>query len=332
YDFDYLIFIGRFQPFHHGHEFIVREALVRAKQVILLIGSANSPRTIKNPFTFAERKAMILQSFDTATAKRLICLPIDDTLYNDHKWLHNIRSTVNIATKSSPKHKIGVIGHTKDDSSYYLSLFPDWAYLELPNFQNLSATPLRQAYFGQADSELYQKMPAASAEFLQQFRHSHDFVRLQNEFHHINDYRQSFHHLPYPPIFVTTDALVVQSGHILLIERGGEYGNGLWALPGGFLDENETLLQGVLRELKEETSLSLSQHDLKSTHTFDAPERSLRARTLTTVFHFVPPHRTLPTVQGNDDAKQAFWLPLDELDGERMFEDHYSIITKILGL
>ena len=62
--FDYLIFIGRFEPFHQGHHYVITQALAHARQVIVLMGSANSPRTIKNPFHPDERQAMILNSFD----------------------------------------------------------------------------------------------------------------------------------------------------------------------------------------------------------------------------------------------------------------------------
>ena len=47
----YLVFIGRFQPFHRGHKAVVDEALQRADEVIMLIGSANLPRSLRNPFS-----------------------------------------------------------------------------------------------------------------------------------------------------------------------------------------------------------------------------------------------------------------------------------------
>ena len=101
--FDYLVFIGRFQPFHHGHEFVVREALHRTKTVIMLIGSANSPRTLKNPFSFDERQSMILKAFDNDNNdnERIICMPIDDTLYNDNEWLQNIQRAVYVSPKTN---------------------------------------------------------------------------------------------------------------------------------------------------------------------------------------------------------------------------------------
>ncbi|UNU74068.1 bifunctional nicotinamide-nucleotide adenylyltransferase/Nudix hydroxylase [Moraxella nasovis] len=326
--FDHLIFIGRFEPFHHGHEFVVREALKHTDHVILLIGSANSPRTIKNPFNFDERQAMILKAFSDEISRKITCLPIDDTLYNDHKWLQNTRQAVASVTQAGDR--IGVIGHQKDDSSYYLSLFPDWEFIALPSFEGLSATPLRQRYFGQGVID--ERMPQSSQAFLADFISTPAYANLQAEYRHILAYQKAWEDAPYPPVFVTADMLVVQSGHILLVERGGDYGRGLWAMAGGFLDKDETLHECGLRELAEETSLHLDKSSFKHSHTFDAPDRSARGRTVTTVFYHELQGSSLPDVVGADDATQAFWLPLNKLDGKKMFEDHYSIITKMLGI
>ena len=57
--YKYLVFIGRFQPFHCGHKAVIDEALQRADNVIMLIGSANLPRSLRNPFSVDERTAMI---------------------------------------------------------------------------------------------------------------------------------------------------------------------------------------------------------------------------------------------------------------------------------
>jgi 8-oxo-dGTP diphosphatase len=65
----------------------------------------------------------------------------------------------------------------------------------------------------------------------------------------------------YPRTEVTVDAVVLwragvgDDWDVLLIKRKGWPYKGMWALPGGFLDQNETALEGVLRELKEETGL-----------------------------------------------------------------------------
>ena len=104
-------------------------------------------------------------------------------------------------------------------------------------------------------------------------------------------------------------------------------------IPAGKLElgeDNKKL--AAVRELQEETGLIINPNVLKSSHTFDAPERSTRGRTITTVFYFELMGDDLPDVVGDDDANRAFWLPLGKLDGRMMFEDHYSIITKMLGL
>ena len=326
YEFDYLVFIGRFQPFHQGHEFIVREALNRAKTVLILIGSANSPRTIKNPFSFDERESMILGAFDDDS--RIMCLPIDDNLYNDQKWLLDVQNLIYHVVGDDDK--VGVVGYHKDKSSYYLSLFPALGCVNLPNYENLSATPIRKRYFEQGQIDEW--LPDNVAMFLQKFKDSDDYHHLQREYHHVVKYQATWQHAPYPPVFVTADALVVCGGHILLIERGGEYGRGLYALAGGFLDQNETLLECALRELYEETGLVIDQNTLNAQHTFDAPDRSARGRTVTTVFYFELSGETLPALRAGDDASRAFWLPLGKLDGTKMFEDHHSVILKVLGL
>lgn len=223
-----------------------------------------------------------------------------------------------------------MIGYHKDKSSYYLSLFPHMTQIFADNYEDLSATPMREAYFGQGLID--DNLPTNVVNFLVNFKNSEEFTNLQREHQHILDCQKAWQNAPYPPVFVTADALVVQAGHVLLIERGGEYGRGLYALAGGFLDQNETLLECALRELYEETGLVIDKNTLKDTQIFDKPDRSARGRTVTSVFYFELFGDDLPEVKGGDDANRAFWLPLGELDGTMMFEDHYGVIVKMLGL
>ncbi len=136
---------------------------------------------------------------------------------------------------------------------------------------------------------------------------------------------------PYPPIFVTVDAIVIQSGHVLLVERKAYPGKGLQALPGGFIRGDESLPAACIRELREETQLKVPGPVLKGSirarRVFDAPFRSQRGRTITHGFLIeLAPAPQLPKVKGGDDARHAFWLPLAELAPEMLFEDHYHII------
>ena len=50
--YDAIVFIGRFQPLHNAHVEIIRKASELADKVIVVVGSANQPRTFKNPFSY----------------------------------------------------------------------------------------------------------------------------------------------------------------------------------------------------------------------------------------------------------------------------------------
>lgn len=334
--YQYLVFIGRFQPFHQGHKAVIDEALKRADEVIMLIGSANLPPSLRNPFSIAERTAMIKGAYADEDAMRIHCVALDDALYNDTRWLQYVQAGVRSVTHDLDA-DIGLIGHSKDSSSYYLSLFPNWASVSVPSYHNLSATPIRDSYLmGAAPTP--ERTPDSTRQVLSAFKETAEYQQLHQEAGFIDKYKKQWETAPYPPTFMTADALVVQSGHILLVERRSMPGRGLWALPGGFLNPKETLFDACIRELREETRLRVPEAVLRgschSQHTFDDPYRSARGRTITQAFYFQLKNdaKGLPKVKGGDDAAAAFWLPLAELDAKKMFEDHYAIITKMVGL
>jgi len=344
FKYDFVVFIGRFQPFHMGHEKVVRDGLKNSQNVIILCGSSYQPRSLRNPWAVPEREIMIRSCFSEGENKRIITAPLMDISYNDELWIKNVQETVRglVSSYHSKLHvepKIGLIGHSKDHSSYYLNLFPQWESVEVENYKGISSTPIREYLFENSDESkktindsLHNNVNGLLSNFLQ----TQDYKNLQKEHHFIKKYREGWKNSPYPPIFVTVDAVVVQSGHILLVERKAFPGKGLFALPGGFVNENETLSDACLRELKEETKLKIPAPVLKGSivksELFDDPNRSERGRTITNAFYIsLTPEKTLPKVKGSDDAKHAFWLPLHKLDPSKMFEDHYFIIQKMLG-
>ena len=114
YTFDYLVFIGRFQPFHLAHMQTIQIALEHSQNVILALGSAQNERNIKNPFLASEREAMILANFSPEDQARIQFVEVID-VYNDEKWQKLVKSLINQAIE--PNAKVGLIGHFKDDSS-----------------------------------------------------------------------------------------------------------------------------------------------------------------------------------------------------------------------
>lgn len=178
FTFDYLVFIGRFQPFHLAHLQTIEIALQHSQQVILALGSAQAERNIKNPFLAQEREQMILSNFSPADQARIQFVHVID-VYNDEKWQKLVHSLV--AQRVEADAKVGLIGHFKDESSYYLKLFPQWPMLSLESLkQSISATPLREAYYrGVIDVQAF---PTGTIAFLQQFQRSAIYAQLQAKF------------------------------------------------------------------------------------------------------------------------------------------------------
>lgn len=345
--YDALVFIGRFSPFHLGHAAVVDEALRKSKMVVILVGSSYASRNIRNPFTFEERKAMIKACYPR---ERVIVAPLPDFPYDDNKWVKAVQSTVEAHVTSYlamnyddfkgvsyDNAKIGLIGHNKDHTSYYLKMFPKWGSVEVENYMGLNATDIRDVLLRGFIPEREGRLPHPVANWLGEFRKTQTYAKLVNEFTLIQRYKASWEGAPYPPTFVTVDAVVVQSGHVLLVKRKESPGIGLKALPGGFLNQNETLLEGAIRELKEETKIKVPipvlKGSIKSQHTFDSPHRSSRGRTITTAFFIdLGFDLELPKVTGADDAEKAMWVPLNEVRMEEMFEDHFFIMDYFLNL
>ncbi len=336
--FDTLVFIGRFQPPHRAHFQVLQQALQQAERVCVLIGSTDKPRTIKDPFSFAERRDMILSALPEAVRARVHIVPLQDSLYNDSDWVRWVQDAVAQALGGSPAGRIGLIGHEKDASSYYLRMFPQWERVDVDATEDIGATEIREQFFAErSNSFVAWAVPAPVNAWLQDFATRPEFAQLKSEFEFIRTYRKSWAAAPYPVTFVTVDAVVIHSGHILLIRRRSEPGKGLWALPGGFVDQAERLETACLRELREETGLKLPEPvlrgSLRDVRVFDHPERSLRGRTITHAYLFHMPTGELPRVKGGDDADKARWFPLNVFAQMRnvMFEDHFDIAYHFLG-
>lgn len=340
--FDYVVFIGRFQPFHCGHADVLRKAAKLAGHVIVLIGSSFQPRTIKNPFSFDDRRRMIQGFVDQAglsAEARVDIVPLRDFKADDNVWASNVQKQVDevIAAQgwSDTPSRVGIIGHAKDESSFYLKLFPQWELID--HFMNdvVHATDIRSLYFSANIRYLKEVVPAEVFAFLETFRAQGEYRLLVEEFEFINAYKKSWENSPYPPTFLTADAVVVQSGHVLLIKRRAMPGKGLWALPGGFVNQDERIEDAMVRELREETRIRVPapvlRGSIKGSKIFDAPDRSLRGRTVTQAFFIELPPGELPEVKGSDDALKAKWVPLSFVREEELFEDHYSIIQSFIG-
>lgn len=333
--YDLIVYIGRMQPPTLAHVANVKKAIDLSKKVLVLFGSSFQPRTIKNPWKWQERAMMLANQLQPADTPSVVFKGIRDYRYNDQEWAQQVQRLVKQEVIDHDKPKIGIIGCKKDTSSYYLDMFPQWKFIEMEQIEDVNATTIREEYFTGKLFEWHDKefISAPLQEYLRKWSSAPEYSELVAEFKFINKYKSAWEAAPYPPIFVTTDAAVIQSGHILLVQRKAAPGKGLWALPGGFLNQDESVTVGVLRELREETKLKIPTAVMAGSivdrHVFDHPGRSLRGRTITHAFAFVLPNGELSKVKGGDDAAKAKWFPLNDVleMGEFLFEDHLDIIT-----
>ena len=134
------------------------------------------------------------------------------------------------------------------------------------------------------------------------------------------------HCYEYPRPAVTSDVLlfrfcsIASQIQVLLIKRGHYPFEGMWALPGGFLDMEETVEQCAIRELEEETSLKIT--NLEQLITASKLGRDPRGRTVTTIFWAFVDSET--TAIAGDDAADAKWFNIFELP--QIAFDHSEII------
>ena len=116
----------------------------------------------------------------------------------------------------------------------------------------------------------------------------------------------------YPRPAVTADCVVITSEEeprVMLIERGEEPFKGCWAIPGGFLNMDETTEQCAIRELEEETGLKIDK--AKQIGAYCKVDRDPRGRTISVAYLAIV-ERPLE-VSGEDDAAKANWFPVNAL-------------------
>ncbi len=156
----------------------------------------------------------------------------------------------------------------------------------------------------------------------------------------------------YPPFAVTVDIVVLtlvdQRLHVLLVQRHGDPFAGAWALPGGFVKEDESLEDAADRELQEETGVEAAEH-LEQLGAYGEPDRDPRMRVVTVAYLAVLRH--IAGLRAGGDAADTALVPVADVlstrrrplafDHRRILEDaiarlseqleHTSLATAFVG-
>jgi len=348
--------IGRFQPFHNGHLAALQEALDTSDQVIVAVGSAFRARTPKNPFTWQERHDMIRLGFSEESNQRLHIVPLRD-YFDVERWSRAVCQQLSELTamlSDGSRSEIRVCGDWRHFSLKNGGLASGWQILPSSRHGEIDGSKIRdnlfQAILRDSKNEIESgnftraleavssDVPLAVVRWLQENVKPTLWSYLAGEWQVLQRIRQSWQVAPFPPTFTTVDAVVRCSQRVLLIRRGGSPGCGLLALPGGFVEQSETVEEAAMRELSEETHIGVSRQTLRSSlvdkRVFDHPHRSLFGRVITHGHFFDLETSLLPCVQADDDARNAQWVPISDLPSmeDQFHDDHFFILDHFLKL
>jgi len=162
------VVIGRMQFLHNGHIHLFREAAKKADQLLVLVGSADKAPSPSNPFNYRDREAVIYGALQEMghEARWVSVKPLADD-YREEQWQLNVMNAVAAyAEEQLPEsgyrirdEDVVLVGHEKDESSYYLSSFPQWNFYNAPNDRNLNATDFRRELFDQEPAKDYTFLP-----------------------------------------------------------------------------------------------------------------------------------------------------------------------------
>ncbi|NHI92695.1 MAG: NUDIX hydrolase [Candidatus Lokiarchaeota archaeon] len=127
---------------------------------------------------------------------------------------------------------------------------------------------------------------------------------------------------------VTIDAIIMENGKILLIQRGKPPFIGSWALPGGHIDLGEIVEDAVIREIKEETNAEVKIDKLFNVYSH--PDRDPRGHYITIVYSCSIKDKN-QKILGGDDAIKAQFFDIEEINKIKLAFDHKEIINDFLS-
>ncbi len=229
------VLIGRFQPPHRAHLALVRQALGLAAELVIVLGSARSARTVRNPLSDSERASLIRAMLEEEGIewRRVRLEAVPDAFYNLPMWVRSVRQAVR------DEHAV-LVGFEKDASSFYLRLFPEWRAAPPEFVSDLNASGVREAMYRHDWETVAGAVTPGVLSRLRAFARTPEFTGVQRD-------AQATLALAAAGPIRTVGTLLVSEGQMLLRPRTDDPGRGLWAIPEAASAEAamQTVLTGV---------------------------------------------------------------------------------------
>lgn len=346
--YDLCVLVKRLRPPSKADIADIRHALSLGNIALVLIGSARRPRSPANPFKAGEAEAMLRPNFSAEENSRLRCEHLTDT-YNNTRWVNQGQSVAMDAVGSllleGRAPRIALVGHRRERTVAYARMF-GWEPEFAAGNEGPESRIIRDDYYldPQAALERHSRwLPDNVIAAMAEFATGPDYEWVAQEAADHRRFRRPYEGLQHPPSFHTADAVVVQSGRVLVTRRSIRPGLGLLALPGVFVGLDETLEEAALRAILEKTRFRvptvkdptrLLQRAIRAKTQFDYPWRSERARIFSTAFLVeLFDDTVLPEVTGDPrkGTSEAFFAPISQLNPEEMYEDHAYIIETMVA-
>jgi len=219
--YDVTVFIGRFEPLHRAHLDTIRFALGISKRLILVLGSHRAAPSFSCPWSAPEREEMIRLALTPQESARVTCIYVRDKLFDLERWQSNVYQEV-YHHVSNPQASIALVGHFKDASSSYLSLFKRWSFVSAPVVDGLNATDFRRWFFLNKGEFSPGDIPTPLFKWLEDYKKTTQYTNIVHEATHTPT-KAHYHQFVY-------EYVLFRCHNYVLLER--RWGRDLFALPG----------------------------------------------------------------------------------------------------
>ena len=306
-----VVYIGRFQPFHLGHLKTCTEALEQYDHLMICCGGANSAPSLRNPWSYDERVSMMSKCFSSPLLDRITFMPLYDSTYDDEAWKNRLQHAI---FEQFPNANVTLIGYEKDQSSFYLKLFPEWQYHPVPFYEKINATDIRISYF-EGNALPNNTLPEPIFNWLSEFKRSTAYPLFCTIY-------QRMALQSHDPSYVTN--YVFYYDQTILIEKRDVFSKqDQWSLPESKSDQNinESITHQLQLLFLDPNTIPYRIHSLgeyQHAHRSMVPEQTSKV--------YVIVLEKMPSIQKTVSAK---FQHIDTLFMSPLYADHASIINAV---